>query len=70
MATTPIAISPVSKTQLAPATGTLTAEQITGLVTALAGAGITFSGGLVRNLSVTIKPDGSANYRVDFYQPS
>jgi hypothetical protein len=65
----PIVIAPVSATVLKPATGTLTSAQVAALVTALHGAGITFSGGYVQNLNVRLsfKLAPSGQYVVTFY---
>lgn len=66
---TAIVIAPVSQTVLQPATGTLTAAQVTALKAALAGGGITFSGGYVANvnLHLTFKLAPSGTYTVTFY---
>jgi hypothetical protein len=68
-ANAPIVVAPVSATVLKPATGTLTAAQVQALETALANAGITFSGGYVANINVrlTFKLQPSGSYSVTFY---
>jgi len=67
----PLVIAPVSQTILAPATGTLTAAQVTALQTQLAAAGITFSGGTVRSIQIVLPPTltatSIAHYAVTFY---
>jgi len=64
-----IVIAPVSKTVLAPATGTLTAAQVQQLEAALTANGITFSGGYVANINVRLsfKLQPSGTYTVSFY---